>query len=94
MVVIIVKLLTGIITTLLANSIDTYESIEPNGEQTEFYDSRYSSRNPRENAFQIPDNKCNVCHCKRKQRHEFTAKNMDAWANDIYEQVFIKKRML
>lgn len=89
----IVKLLIVIITTLSVNSMDTYKSIEANTEKTEFYVSSYLIKNPRENAFQILYNKCNVCHHKRNKRDVFTLQNMDTWANDIEKQVFIKKRM-
>ena len=44
-------------------------------------------------AFEILTNKCNVCHEKRNRRRVFTKGNMDAWAQDIYKQVFVKKRM-
>lgn len=91
--VIIVKLLIGIITTLSVNSTDAYKSIEANTEETDLYVSSYLIRNPRENAFQILDNKCNVCHHKRNKRRVFTIENMNTWANDIEKQVFIKKRM-
>lgn len=44
-------------------------------------------------AFNILTNKCNVCHAKRNHRRVFTEENMNPWANDVYKQVFIKKRM-
>lgn len=44
-------------------------------------------------AYKILTNKCNVCHVKRNRRRVFTAENMTPWANDVYKQVFIKKRM-
>ncbi len=44
-------------------------------------------------AFIILDNKCNVCHKKRNRKRIFTTNNMDSWTNDIYKQVFIKRRM-
>ena len=44
--------------------------------------------NPIEAAFQILENKCNVCHNVRNKRRVFTPQNMDTWANDIYTQVF------
>ncbi|UAM99052.1 hypothetical protein K8354_04305 [Polaribacter litorisediminis] len=91
--VIIAKLLTGIFIALSADSLDTYTSIESNNEQAELYVSNYIIRNPREKAFQILDNKCNVCHSKRNKRRVFTIENMDDFAPDIYKQVFVKKRM-
>ena len=93
MMVTIVKILVVIIATLSDNTKDTYKSIQSNNERTEFYISYYLNRNPREKAFQILDNKCNVCHHNRNKRRVFTSENMDTWANDIYKQVFIKKRM-
>ena len=91
--VIIVKLLTGIFLALSADSPDTYTSIESNNEQAELYVSNYIIRNPRDKAFQILDNKCNVCHSKRNKRRVFTIENMDDFGPDIYKQVFVKKRM-
>ena len=44
-------------------------------------------------AYHILQNKCNICHKKRNRRRVFTLENMTPWANDIYAQVFIKKRM-
>lgn len=93
MMVIIVKLLTGIIIALSADSLNTYTSVHPNKEQAELHASNYIITNPSEKAFQILDNKCNVCHRKRNKRRVFTKVNMDTWANDIYKQVFVKKRM-
>lgn len=47
----------------------------------------------KQRALSILTNKCNVCHRKRNKRRVFTAENMNDWANDIYTQVFVKKRM-
>lgn len=44
-------------------------------------------------AFRILDTKCNVCHTKRNSRRIFTTENMDSWSDDVYRQVFVKKRM-
>ncbi|HDZ13513.1 hypothetical protein LCGC14_1127530 [marine sediment metagenome] len=44
-------------------------------------------------AYKILSNKCNVCQEKHNRRRVFTDENMNPWANDIYKQVFIKKRM-
>ncbi|MHA7842462.1 MAG: hypothetical protein ACX93I_04025 [Winogradskyella sp.] len=93
MMVIIVKLIIGIIIALSADSKDTYTSIESNNEQAKLYVSNHIIRNPRDKAFLILDNKCNVCHSKRNKRRVFTIENMDDFAPDIYEQVFVKKRM-
>lgn len=47
----------------------------------------------KESAFQILSNKCNECHVKRNRKRLFTKNNMDNWADDVYNQVFIKRRM-
>lgn len=44
-------------------------------------------------AFEILTHKCNVCHKKWNRRRVFTEDNMNEWSNDVYKQVFIKKRM-
>jgi len=44
-------------------------------------------------AFEVLTKKCNVCHEKRNRRRVFTEDNMADWSNDVYKQVFIKKRM-
>ncbi|MCP4484548.1 MAG: hypothetical protein GY823_08320 [Flavobacteriaceae bacterium] len=88
-----VNFLIGIMTTLSIYSIETYTSIEANNELTEINTSAYSYKYSDIKAFQILDNKCNVCHRKRNQRRIFTKENMETWANDIYKQVFVKKRM-
>ena len=44
-------------------------------------------------AFEVLENKCNFCHRKRNKRRVFTLERMDKWANEIYTQVYTKKRM-
>lgn len=44
-------------------------------------------------AFLILENKCNICHTKRNRKRIFTTENMNAFKDDIYKQVFIKRRM-
>ncbi len=44
-------------------------------------------------AFDILNTKCNVCHLTRNRRKVFTLENMDQFAEQINEQVFIKQRM-
>jgi uncharacterized membrane protein len=44
-------------------------------------------------AFEVLRNKCNICHTKKNRRKIFTLNNMDQFAFQINEQVFIKKRM-
>lgn len=51
------------------------------------------TEDPKGRAFYILENKCNVCHRKRNKRRVFTPEKMDGWANDVYEQVFLRKRM-
>jgi uncharacterized membrane protein len=89
----IVKLFIGIIVALSIDSTNTSESIEENNKLKKVYVSNLSATVSKVNAFQILDNKCNVCHRKRNKRRVFTYENMDTWANDIYSQVFVKKRM-
>ncbi|MCR9288754.1 MAG: hypothetical protein NXI23_15365 [Bacteroidetes bacterium] len=93
MMVKLVNILIVIIATLSINSTDTYESIEANKALTEFYTSGYLIKYYDIKAFQILDNKCNVCHRRRNKRRIFTIENMNTYANDIYKQVFVKKRM-
>ncbi len=89
----IVKFLIEIIVTLLVNSTDTYAPIQESYELTAAYVSNYTVKDSKVKAFQILDNKCNVCHHKRNKRRVFTTENMNTWAKDIYTQVFVKKRM-
>lgn len=91
--VILVQLITGIITTLSVNATNTYTSIDAYNEPTELHVLNNPSELSNEKALQILDNKCNVCHRKQNKRRVFTSNNMDTWANAIYKQVFIKKRM-
>ncbi len=93
MMVTIVKLLIGIITTLSVNSTNSYELIQEYNELTAVHVSSCTVKDSKAETFQILDNKCNVCHHKRNKRRVFTTENMNAWANDIYTQVFVKKRM-
>lgn len=66
-------------------SSDEYESLAYAG---------LSKEDPiEERAFTVLTNKCNVCHEIRNRRRVFTEDNMNGWSNDVYKQVFIKKRM-
>lgn len=47
----------------------------------------------RSKAFQVLVQKCNVCHVKQNQNKIFSTQNMDDWADEIYDQVFIRKKM-
>lgn len=75
--------------TISASSTDNSTAIDENNNLVEMQ----AFKNPKEQAFQILENKCNVCHHTRNKKRVFTPKNMDTWATDIYMQVFIKKRM-
>ncbi len=44
-------------------------------------------------AFEALQIKCNFCHATKKKTDVFTLQNMDSLAPDIFEQVFVKKRM-
>lgn len=44
-------------------------------------------------ALDVLEQKCNVCHQTRNPKKVFTTSNMDELAPKIYKQVFIKKRM-
>lgn len=89
----IVKLLIGIISTLLVNSTNSYEPFQDYNELRSVHFSSNTARDTKAEAFQILDNKCNVCHLKQNKRRVFTTENMNSWANDIYKQVYVKKRM-
>ncbi|WP_461443062.1 hypothetical protein [Maribacter sp.] len=52
-----------------------------------------SADSTRSVAFKILTNKCNVCHVRRNRKRIFTQENMSPWADDVYKQVFLKKRM-
>jgi uncharacterized membrane protein len=44
-------------------------------------------------AFEVLSLKCNSCHSKINRRRLFTKTNMNTWSEDVYTQVFVKKRM-
>lgn len=44
-------------------------------------------------AYNVLDKSCNYCHIKRNPSKVFSMENMSDYANDIYVQVFVKKRM-
>jgi len=87
------KLVIGIITALSVNSTNGYEPIQEPNKLTALYTSNDTVKDTKATAFQILNNKCNVCHKKRNKRRVFTLENMNTWSNDINKQVFIKKRM-
>ena len=47
----------------------------------------------KQEAFQILEAKCNVCHRRQNPFMIFSVKNMERRASKIYKQVFISKRM-
>lgn len=47
----------------------------------------------KQDAFQVLNTKCNVCHRKQNPFKIFSLKNMEKHASKINEQVFIKQRM-
>ena len=87
------KLILGISLALTINSTNSYEPIQEINELTTLYTSKNIVKDTKAVAFEILNNKCNVCHQKRNKRRVFTLENMNTWANDINKQVFIKKRM-
>lgn len=93
MMVTLAKLVIGIITTFSVNSTNGYKPIQEPNKLTALYTSNDTVKDTKATAFQILENKCNVCQKKRNKRRVFTLENMNTWANDINKQVFIKKRM-
>ncbi len=89
----IVKLIIGVCTTLTFNSTVSSASMQEHNQLTAVYASNAIVKDSKVVAFQILDTKCNVCHNTRNRKRVFTLENMNPWANDIYRQVFIKKRM-
>jgi uncharacterized membrane protein len=93
MMVVTVRLLVTIFLALSASTLDAYSPVVSQIDQVDLHPTNDPLRNPQVNAFQVLENKCNVCHRKRNRRRVFTKENMDAWSSDIYTQVFVKKRM-
>ena len=89
----LIKILMGIITTLVITTVDSYNSNGATDESIAQHFSKALDKSSKEKAYKILESKCNICHRKRNRRRVFTKENMDTWANDIYKQVFIKKRM-
>ena len=89
----LVKFLIGISIALSVNSTNGYEPIKVKDKLTAVHVSNYTAKDSKTKAFQILENKCNVCHHKRNKRRVFTLENMNTWVNDINKQVFVKKRM-
>ncbi len=90
----LVKFIIAFSLSITGDSTTTYESIEAGALRPYTYATVLTvSDAPKEKALQILKNKCNVCHSKRNRRRVFTLAKMDRWANDVYLQVFLKKRM-
>ena len=89
----LIKISIGFIATLVIITVDSYNSNEATNESIEQHSSIDLDKSCKDKAYKILESKCNICHRKRNRRRVFTKENMDTWANDIYKQVFIKKRM-
>ncbi len=89
----LIKISIGFIATLVIITEDSYNSNEATNESIAQHSSIDLDKSCKDKAYKILESKCNICHRKRNRRRVFTKENMDTWANDIYKQVFIKKRM-
>lgn len=79
---------------LQSDSKVLYEPIEKDTLGSQQYASIFIvSDTSKEKAFQILKNKCNLCHSRRNRRRIFSLDNMNLWIDDVYKQVFVKKRM-
>ncbi len=81
------------ITMMLFNSVNTNQYVMTKNTQNTNSVTNNLTTYSDIKVFQILENKCNVCHRKRNKRRIFTQQNMYTWKNDIYQQVFVKKRM-
>lgn len=84
-------LLVGFYISLTSLPTDSKKQLNNIKEQTLI--SRISNDFYKKEAFQVLTTKCNICHIKQNRRRVFTMENMNSMANDVYKQVFIKKRM-
>ena len=89
----LVKLIVTISFSYLASSSSIAAPLAENKIRNSEYVSIALAERSKERAYQILENKCNVCHEKRNRRRVFTMGNMDSWAEEVYKQVFVKKRM-
>lgn len=62
-------------------------------EQIQAVPEIYFQKNVKITALHVLENKCNVCHLKKKRTDVFSLNNMDSLAQNIYEQVFITQKM-
>lgn len=87
----IIRILIGMCLTYMVG-IDEPKVLVKEYQPTAY--TEITNANPtKDKAFVILTNKCNVCHEKRNRRRVFTQSTMYAWSQDVYKQVFIKKRM-
>lgn len=56
-------------------------------------DTSSKQNSVQKDAFEVLQNKCNVCHATKKRVDIFTYQNMDSLAEQIHQQVFVKKKM-
>jgi len=91
MMITLIKILLGIVLSFLAVQNPKKDLAQNYVPVTSIHISVTDSTQQR--AYEILSNKCNVCHANRNRRRVFTEENMNLWANDVYKQVFIKKRM-
>ena len=89
----LIKILIALVAPLFIAAINSNNLIESTRQSSAFYASSSLDNNYEGKAFDILENKCNVCHRKRNKKRIFTRGNMNIWSNDIYKQVFVKKRM-
>ena len=89
---VLVKYLVIIILLPVSNGLTAKENVQNYNQDMPivYHVKEISSK---DKAFAILENKCNLCHKTRNKRKLFTKLNMDNWAEDVYKQVFIKKRM-
>lgn len=88
----IVKLASGILVAGYLLVPDTH-SEEPPGQITTTTHQINHVDSVTLKAFQILDAKCNVCHLNRNRKRVFTPENMNKWSDEVYKQVFVRKRM-
>jgi uncharacterized membrane protein len=87
----LIKLIIVCTLSLIPATNISSEKVEESAFQTSLRFSRLDSTKIKARLVLV--NKCNACHIKRNRRRVFNPENMNPWAEDIYKQVFIKKRM-
>ena len=91
MIITLVKIIIGITLSFLAVQNPKTDLAQNHVTVESIYTVRKDST--QQKALSILANKCNVCHKNRNRRRVFTEENMNPWVDDVYKQVFIKKRM-